>query len=266
MITCRRRHQRDLLPVAAALACLALSTPALGQAPEDKAAAQSRMKDGAALLDSQPGEALRLFREAYRLVRNPNYQYNIGIAAQAVGRDAEALEAFRFFLANRRGVPDEYVSDAEKQVQALLGRVALVTLSSSQPDAEVLVDGRDVGRTPLVAPLALDQGDHRFIVRKRDFENFERLVTVHPGEKVAVAADLRPLVVAPPLVPVPVAAVAVTPPPAPTVSDQAPIHKRWWFWTAVGAVVVTGVVIGIAASSHSGGPDCPGGPICVRNP
>ena len=28
-----------------------------------------------------------------------------------------------------------------------------------------------------------------------------------------------------------------------------PITKKWWFWTGIGAVVVTGVVIGIAEAT-----------------
>jgi len=31
--------------------------------------------------------------------------------------------------------------------------------------------------------------------------------------------------------------------------DGKPITSRWWFWTGIGAVVVTGVVVAIAASS-----------------
>ena len=36
-----------------------------------------------------------------------------------------------------------------------------------------------------------------------------------------------------------------TPPP----DEQRPFYKRWPFWTAVGAVIVAGVVIGVVASS-----------------
>jgi hypothetical protein len=259
------RLTRSLVPMAV-LACLAMAAPARAQAPVDdaKAEAQARMKEGARLLDAQPGEALRLFREAYRLVKNPNYQYNIGTAAQAVGRDAEALEAFQYFLANQRGVSEEYVNDARKQVASLLGRVALATLRCPQADAEILIDGRDVGRTPLKEPVVLDQGEHRFIVRKKGYENFERLVSVRSGEKITVDAELRPVPVVAPTVSAPVAAVLVAPAPAPERDEAPAIYKRWWFWTAVGAVVITGVVVGLAASSQqSGGPACPGGSRCV---
>ncbi len=41
------------------------------------------------------------------------------------------------------------------------------------------------------------------------------------------------------------------PPPVAPSEHHTPIYKKWWLWTAVGAVVVAGVVIGVAASGSS---------------
>jgi hypothetical protein len=231
-----------------------------------KASAQKKMAQGAQLLEQgQPAEALRLFREAYAQAPNPRYQYNIGVACQATGRDAEALEAFEAFLANAQGVHPEYTADAQKQAALLRARVATVTVTSKESGAGVLVDGRDVGQTPLPNAVILDPGEHRFLVRKPSFEPFERVLALKPGDSVTVAAELRalPAPVAPPI------ATIVAPPPPVVVAapEESPVYKRWWFWTAVGAVVLTGVVVAVAASSGSGssGPTCPGGEfICVK--
>jgi hypothetical protein len=233
------------------------------QAQEDpKAAAQKKMAEGAQLMEQgQPAEALRLFRDAFKLVPNPRYQYNIGVACQAAGRDAEALEAFQGFLANAQGVRREYADDARKQIELLRARVASVSVSSKQSGAGVLVDGRDVGSTPLAHPLVLEPGEHRFLVRKLEFEPFEHVVTLRPGDQVTVTVELRPI-------PRPVAPAVVTinnPAPAPEMrSEETPVFKRWWFWTAVGAAVVTGVVVAVAVGSSPKGPRCQGGEItCV---
>jgi hypothetical protein len=49
------------------------------------------------------------------------------------------------------------------------------------------------------------------------------------------------------------------------IPETQPVYKKWWFWTAVGAVVVGGVVTGLALSR--GGQEvgtCPGGvPVCI---
>ncbi|CAN5531957.1 hypothetical protein BH11MYX1_BH11MYX1_13750 [soil metagenome] len=44
---------------------------------------------------------------------------------------------------------------------------------------------------------------------------------------------------------------AVTAPSSPAPPGSPPIYERWWFWTAVGAVVVTSVAIAIAATRES---------------
>jgi hypothetical protein len=59
----------------------------------------------------------------------------------------------------------------------------------------------------------------------------------------------------------PPAAASVTPgatlsanPGTPAPDEHPPFYKRWPFWTAVGAVIVAGVVIGVVASSGGGLP------------
>jgi hypothetical protein len=260
MKTSFRRRCSLWSPVVAG-ALLLIATYAHAQ-EDPKALAQKKMADGAQLMEQgQPAEALRLFREAYKLVPNPRYQYNIGVASQATGRDVEALDAFQTFLANAQGVRPEYTEDARKQVEVLRGRVATVSVSSKQAGAGVQVDGRDVGQTPLALPLVLEPGEHRFLVRKLEFEPFEHVVNLRAGDQVTVPVELRPIsrATAP-------AGVAITAPgPAQAPAEEAPVYKRWWFWTAVGAAVVTGVVVAVAAGSHPNGPSCPGGDvICVN--
>jgi tetratricopeptide (TPR) repeat protein len=224
-----------------------------------KAAAQQKMAQGAQLLEQgQPAEALALFKEAYQQVQNPRYQYNIGVACQALGRDAEALQAFEAFVANAQGVRQEYLDDAQKQMELLRGRVATVKITSPEAGATVLVDGRDTGRTPLAQALTLDAGEHRFMVRKLSFEPFEKVVTLRRGDRLELAAALRPVVqtVAPPVA-------VVAPLPSEPPPENPPIYKRWWLWSAVGAAVVTGVVVALVINKGSEGPQCPANIPCL---
>jgi tetratricopeptide (TPR) repeat protein len=43
---------------------------------------------------------------------------------------------------------------------------------------------------------------------------------------------------------------AITQPPPPPPERESPFYKQWWFWTAVGAVVVAGVGAGIYAGTR----------------
>ncbi|HVT99532.1 MAG TPA: tetratricopeptide repeat protein [Acidobacteriaceae bacterium] len=57
----------------------------------------------------------------------------------------------------------------------------------------------------------------------------------------------------------PASAVLVEAPP----SRATPVTHRWWFWTAVGAVVVGGVVTAAALASHGNSRlPCPDGAVC----
>jgi tetratricopeptide (TPR) repeat protein len=97
-------------------------------------------------------------------------------------------------------------------------------------------------------------------------------------EKALADAPPPPPVEAPPpapiAVPLPVAsgaALATNPgapvlmdePPASGSSDAArPIYKRWWFWTAVGVVLIGGS-IGVYAATRSSGSACEAGRTCM---
>jgi tetratricopeptide (TPR) repeat protein len=74
-----------------------------------------------------------------------------------------------------------------------------------------------------------------------------------PDPTPAPVATPTPAPVPPPQLeappPAPEAALVATPTPPPP--QPSPIYKRWWFWTGVGVIVVSAVVIGVVASSKS---------------
>jgi tetratricopeptide (TPR) repeat protein len=85
----------------------------------------------------------------------------------------------------------------------------------------------------------------------------ERMIADLRARQAATPAPSAPApaVEAPPAAPVlvpsppaaaPPAALVVTTAPAPAIETPAPIYRRWWFWTALGAVVVGGVVATVA--------------------
>jgi serine/threonine-protein kinase len=63
-----------------------------------------------------------------------------------------------------------------------------------QPWAEVVVDGRSAGTTPLRGPLPLPAGPHRVVLRNAAFPDHAVTVEVEPGEDVRLAVSLWSLV------------------------------------------------------------------------
>jgi tetratricopeptide (TPR) repeat protein len=80
-------------------ATMAICAPTLAQERGDDAAGREyfeRGRDAFARADYEG--ALVYFRHAYRLSRRGELQYNIGVAADRLQREEEALEAFRRYL------------------------------------------------------------------------------------------------------------------------------------------------------------------------
>lgn len=86
---------------AAMVVCSAWSWtgPASAQKTADDAAAREHFERGrAAFQRANYEQALVQFRHAYRLSRRGPLQYNIGVAADRLRRDEEAVEAFEHYL------------------------------------------------------------------------------------------------------------------------------------------------------------------------
>lgn len=69
--------------------------------------------------------------------------------------------------------------------------VGSITLEVAASGAEVLVDGRPVGRTPLAGPItSLRPGGHRLAIRKAGVSSFEEVVPVRFQQVTHVKVDL----------------------------------------------------------------------------
>ncbi len=84
---------------AALLIGLLGAVPAVAQETPDDAAAREYFERGREAFEQANYEgALVFFRHAYRLSGRPALQYNIGVAADRLQREQEALEAFQHYL------------------------------------------------------------------------------------------------------------------------------------------------------------------------
>jgi hypothetical protein len=245
-----------------------------------KAKAKAKLEQAARSMDAGDYEqALADFEEAYRLVQNPKFFFNIGLARVGLARHAEALRAFERFLAEAKTAPATAVEDAKKQIESLRPKVALVEVTAEQAGIEIVVDGRAQGKTPLAERVYVDPGEHRLLAQNADGTPLSvQVFSVVGGEQ-------RTLKV---VVPVPNAAKEVPgPQPAggpgasqisskggqngsgdgpagaliarPGSSADEPersLYKKPWFWGAVGAgVVAVGLTVLLVAGRSTTYPD-----------
>ena len=128
--------------------------------------ARARLVEGVELLrQKQFAQALTKFDEAYALVPSANIFYDRALAYQGLGRDADALEAFDAFLASADHAPPGTREKATHEREALRERVATLAVTSDPPGAEISVDGRRRGVTPLNGALYIDAGPHEVAAR-----------------------------------------------------------------------------------------------------
>jgi hypothetical protein len=211
---------------------LLLAPPAWAQTPQQRAEAQKKAAEGARLADQgKHADALARFREAYEMFQNPGFLYNMGIAYEALGDDVEALTMFERFLNDAQKVAPEFIADAVAQGRELKKRLAEIDVRSTQDGAQVTLDGRVVGQTPLHR-LRTKPGSHTVQLSKTGFAAFGKTVSAAPEETVVVEAMMRPLMVTSEA-PLPLATTAdlqtAAPPPVqPALDLQAALGVHFW--------------------------------------
>jgi hypothetical protein len=218
--------------------------------------AQALLREGTRLYrKGQYREALEKFTGAYALYPSPKLHFNIAQAHRELGRPVEALVAFEKFLADPAGSPRAVTDEARHSATELRAQLGQVQVHCETADAEVLLDGGAVGRTPLPQPIWCTPGKHVLSLTREGFVPFEEPVTVAAGASAAVSADLRRVK----LEVDPYQGTYASPPlPAAPASDRLPLWPRlrrsWWFWSAIAAVAVGG---GIALVVAGHGTDAP---------
>lgn len=262
----------------------ATTAPPVTPAGEDPSAAAARTAAQAALANGnrrlKEGDvagAIEDYRRA-QTVYPPaagKLEFNIAKAEETRGDEPAAAAAFERFLSQALEIPPEYREEARNELRRLSAALGALRLAEKRPGYDVLVDGQDHGKTPLPGDVWVRPGHHVITLEQDHQALFRDDVEVQSGGTVEVTVTIRhtdgaknavapPLMASAPAAPAPpVRPVVILEPPAPGVPSatdeaSAPIWKRWWFWTAAGALVASGAVILILSTRDN----CPSGASC----
>src|SRR3990170_4563451 len=220
---------------------MVLALPALARAGKgDKKEANRHFQLGVALYDEHKyEEALVEFQRAHDLAPHPLVLYNLAATYRELSRYDEAILHFERFLAEAPAakVKQKTLEQAQKELEALRNRVGTVTVTTTPAEGvTVIVDGREVGETPLPRPLVLGPGKHTFEVRGESGRLETRVVTLAAGDAQTITVDVT-VVERPPTPP---------PPPddrigdvAPPVVVKKPLPRRYGGAVGVAAAMAT---------------------------
>lgn len=144
---------------------LLATAPAMAQGTVDDAAAREYFERGRTAFDQADYEtALVYFRHAFRLSPRGELQYNIGVAADRLQREAEALEAFELYLEHTESPTRE--AEVRERIAALRQSLAEREATKralaeakiryrSTPQEEPPTDGRRIPTSTIIGGSAL---------------------------------------------------------------------------------------------------------------
>jgi hypothetical protein len=251
--------QRVLAVVSALLLLLTLSSDALAQKkpPREKETpeqqqAKALFEEGITLSDAGKWpDALAAFQRSDELAPSPTVRFNIGATLRALGRYVEAkntLDAILTQAAAQKPPPKPaFVDDVRKLLGEVLQKIVVIEIQVTPRTAELEVDGAEPQRLP-DGKLELDPGKHVFVARADGHETITiaRNLTADDVELAITLTPIKSNVVE--------KRVEVR-----VKEEETPFYKRFWFWTAAGAVVAGAVVVTVVVATR---PDArePAGP------
>jgi tetratricopeptide (TPR) repeat protein len=133
--------------------------------------------------------ALIEFKRAYDLAPNGAVLYNIGETEFQLRDYAGALTTFERFLVEA-GPTDSHRAEVETNVRELKSRVGQVTITTVPSGAEVSIDDRALGKTPLDGPVVVGIGHVKVSATMPGRQAVTRYVDVAAEDDVSVVLQL----------------------------------------------------------------------------
>jgi PEGA domain/Tetratricopeptide repeat len=234
------------------MAAVCWPVAAMGDDLKTKVQAQVLLDEGTAAYGrGDYAAALDKFTSAYKIFPSPKLWFNIGQANRDLGRPVDAVEAFDRFLRDASDAPPETMTEARRSAAELKQKLGRIEVTCATDGAEITVDGKQVGSTPLGEMVWTTPGRHQVAVQHEGFSPAIEDVAVVVGQATAVNLELRPIDLR---ATNGASGGALVGGGAP-VAESKPVYRRTWFWVAVGVVVAGGVVTGVVlANQSSSGP------------
>jgi tetratricopeptide (TPR) repeat protein len=176
--------------------CSQLVAPLASAQGDPKAAAHEHYDKGLAAFDDERfQEAAEEFEAAYRLSPAFAVLYNLGRVYVALGRSVDAAQAFEKYLAQgAAAVPPERRQEVRGEVERQRGRIGALTIRTAPPAADLRIDGKLIGKTPLADPVLVTAGKHTIEALLSGYVPQVREVDVSGRAQIVMDLRLDPVV------------------------------------------------------------------------
>jgi len=137
--------------------------------------------------------AVEKYQAAFTLFPSARTLLNLGLALMPMGRDEEAADAFsRYLVGDLPGFSKAQAKKVKNELSRLGRKLGRLGVAIAEPGAEVRIDGRAVGASPLPNAVHVRPGTHRVEALKDGFFEEAQDVDVRARAEGQVTLTLRP--------------------------------------------------------------------------
>lgn len=228
------------------LLLFSLSAPRVTAAQADLNYQQATAQALSAYASADYARARVLFERAHALDPSARTFRALGLTAVNLKHYDEARHDLVAALSDsRQPLGNEQRAQVSDTLRWMDSTLSVLQVVATPPEAQMLIDGVSVSNE-----VTLDPGKHILRVEAAGYAPLERTFACQPAQHRTLELALQRVDLQP-------RAADMTSSPAPsltsaTAATDSSVWSRWWFWTAVGLVVIAGGTAAvIAATTHS---------------
>jgi len=215
--------------------------------PEDAKKAEATvlfLEGNTRLLLADYEGALARYQAAYEIYPSAQILLNIGTAHVELKRTVEAIETYEKYVIDEQSDPQR-VAEVKEVLIELYAKTARIEVVVEAAGAEVSIDGKVLGTSPIKQTFRVELGEHTVAAEGTDFPRVEKKITVKSSETETVTLEKK--VEAPPIKIKPQPPVPIIDLEKPPIVVAEPSTPKWAPWVAVGVAAGafgTGAVLG----------------------
>jgi hypothetical protein len=190
------RPTAALLAVAFALVNAAAARVAIAQ-PAPPASAAAANESRKAFMDAEKearakhwDAAAERYRQSNTAMPTPQALTGLANAQYQLGQAVDAYHSYEDLLKTYGDKLGPAKAAAEARLKELAGKTGLLGVNVNETGADIAIDGKAFGQSPLAAPVRLAAGTHSIKVTKAGFTPFEKSLELQGGQTQTAEATL----------------------------------------------------------------------------
>lgn len=133
-------------------------------------------------------KAIIELKASYEIKAVPIVAYNIGLCFDKLQQYADAIKFYRqFALQAEEAALKEKVTQRIKELEKFIGTIVLEV---NEEGAEIIVDDKLVGQSPL-EKILMETGEHDLLVRKTGFFDIKKKFAIASGKTIKFSLSLK---------------------------------------------------------------------------